>query len=140
VGGPFGDVGSFFLFAVTGLGFGDVPCRPPGFPFSVELVLWAGDVTAPRSVAAVRLRISARFSVGVRTISSWREGRDASVSSVAASAKGTSRAAKRSTVDGSGIERPVAASSGTGRQTPRKSRMRRNTAGIAGWAVALPST
>jgi hypothetical protein len=133
-GASFGAAG--FFFAGPGFGFGEVAVPRPGFGFESGLFPRAGLLTAARPGAAVCVRARIVFSAGVRTISPrWRRA-DLSVdSSVAASAKGTSFAARRSTVAGSGIERPVAASSGTGRQTPRKSRMRWNTAGMSDWAA-----
>jgi hypothetical protein len=108
-----------------GFGFVDVVVARAGFGLFARLVFPDPRVTEPRLGTALRLRATVRFSVGVRTMTPRCPRAALSLaSSVAASAKGTSWAARRSTVAGSGIDRPVAASNGTGRQTPRKSRIR----------------
>jgi hypothetical protein len=94
-----------------------------GFGFAagvLEEVLSA--VRRGRSRCAV---LASAFSFAVRMIVSLRPRSIGSAASrVAASASGTRRAAKRSTVAGSGIERPVAARSGTGSRTPSRTRVR----------------
>jgi hypothetical protein len=76
-----------------------------------------GLVAAEGVTAAARPRTL--FSPGARTIEpDAPAGRAWFSSSVAESDQGTSATAIRSTEDGSGIERPVAAKTGTGRQIP----------------------